>query len=118
MPVSVLDQSEDHDWKVYVSWNGATEIKNWVLEGASELTMANETGKLVETTKWRKLTRQPKLDYETVIDLQYHYPPWLRVVALDAAGNVLGWGESLNGTAVGQVRDASVAGVCQVCFLA
>ncbi|KAJ1332007.1 Arylsulfotransferase (ASST) [Microdochium nivale] len=102
LPVSVLDQSEDHDWKVYVSWNGATEIKDWVLEGASELTMTNETGKLVETTSWRKLTSQPKVDYETVIDLQYHYPPWLRAVALDAAGNVLGVGESLNGTAVGQ----------------
>ncbi|KXJ95031.1 ASST-domain-containing protein [Microdochium bolleyi] len=102
LPVSVLDQSEDREWKVYVSWNGATEIKDWVLEGANELTFVNKSGQMYESTSWKKLTSETKIDYETAIALQYHYPAWLRVVALDAAGNVLGVGESLNGTAVGQ----------------
>jgi len=102
IPVSVLDQSDDREWRVFVSWNGATEVKEWILEGAKNLTWSNETGTLVDTTEWKELTSKDKIDFETVIDLQYHYPAWLRVVAKDAGGNVLGAGEPLNGTAFGQ----------------
>ncbi|KAH8650081.1 ASST-domain-containing protein [Xylariales sp. PMI_506] len=74
------DVSENNT-SLYVSWNGATEVEEWALEGSS--------GPL-ETDKWTELDRVDRTGFETAIKLKLGYPKYLRAVGLDWEGNVLG----------------------------
>jgi hypothetical protein len=61
---------------VYVSWNGATEVRSWrVLVGASASTLRAEA-------------TVPKQGFETQITIAQQ--PYVAVQALDGAGRVLG----------------------------
>lgn len=65
------------DGVVYVSWNGATEVATWQLEGEKE--------------GWRVLAQVDKTGFETTIGMpRVEGYSSVRVSALDAKGDVLG----------------------------
>lgn len=70
------------DGKVYVSWNGATEVASWRLEGAED-PAANGVYHDIETVEKQGF----ESSFEIPEDLDYTF---LRVAALDADQNVLG----------------------------
>ncbi|KAI1343523.1 ASST-domain-containing protein [Xylariaceae sp. FL0016] len=88
-PAAVVGHDGYKRWSVYASWNGATEVARWVLQGA-EAMGAPEAG-------WRDLEIRTKVRFETGFELQTTYPPALRVVAMDAAGQQLGISQPLDG---------------------
>lgn len=74
--------------RVFVSWNGATQVAMWVLQGSPQ---ANDT----DTSSWTELARTPKLGFETGIDLSNNTAVaerYLRIMALDEDGQVLDYG--------------------------
>ncbi|RMZ76715.1 hypothetical protein DV737_g4715, partial [Chaetothyriales sp. CBS 132003] len=66
---------------VYVSWNGATEVRHWLVEEAiSENATSDE---------FREVKRVPKLGFETMvatIDIEH---PYIRLAAVDQEGRIL-----------------------------
>ncbi|KAF4120345.1 Arylsulfotransferase (ASST) [Geosmithia morbida] len=79
-PDAVLDPSEA---RLYVSWNGATEVASWALQGA------DWAG--VGSGPWADLAVEPRDGrFEVSFDLSSSMPEYLRAVALDSDGNVLG----------------------------
>lgn len=72
------------DDSIFVSWNGATEVKTWVLQHSTDFESDSQ-----ET--WTDITQVQKRGFETEIqfdeDLAHRY---LRVLALDVNGKVLG----------------------------
>ncbi|KAH8700903.1 ASST-domain-containing protein [Talaromyces proteolyticus] len=71
-----------HDHKIYVSWNGATEVADWVLEGAKTK---------MSTAEYHVIVSQPKDGFETVI-LVPENPSYrfIRARGLDRSGYFLG----------------------------
>jgi len=67
---------------VFVSWNGATEVKGWKLQQASESACADDDWEDVSTTQ--------KKGFETKLDVGDCELRFLRVVGLDTDGEVLG----------------------------
>ncbi|TEY45985.1 hypothetical protein BOTCAL_0324g00040 [Botryotinia calthae] len=65
---------------VYVSWNGATEVRKWVLEGAK--TDRGEGGE----EEFQMVAEVQKSEFETEILFQRKAWCWVRVVALDGEG--------------------------------
>lgn len=65
---------------VFVSWNGATEVVSWRLEGSEGLW----DGDFVA------IDQMPRSGFETGIILPAGAPAYLRIMALDARGVVLG----------------------------
>ena len=65
---------------LFVTWNGATEVAEWVLQGANE-----------DDESFADLDVLDKEFYEEIFDL-YHWSQYtyFRVAALDGEGNVLG----------------------------
>ncbi|KAJ6445423.1 arylsulfotransferase protein [Purpureocillium lavendulum] len=76
-------------WRAYTSWNGATEVAEWVLQGATA-----EDGNT--TTNWRALETVPKDGFETDFVLAADHPKYLRAVAMDGKGNALGTSKVLD----------------------
>lgn len=70
------------DNSIFVSWNGATEIAKWQLQSAGSADAAAE-----EFTTYEEL---PKVDFETVFAFDGVEDHFVRAVALDAGGSVLG----------------------------
>jgi len=69
--------------KVFVSWNGATEVDAWVLQGA-ELASAGEDDFI-------EFDHVAKVSFETVFELEEDMSgAFVRVLALDKEGRVLG----------------------------
>ncbi|KAJ9627262.1 hypothetical protein H2203_003724 [Taxawa tesnikishii (nom. ined.)] len=70
------------DGSVFVSWNGATEVKSWALLAGNESAGALNNG----TALWKNVTKD---GFETGVDVagQARY---VRAVALDNEGKVLG----------------------------
>jgi Arylsulfotransferase (ASST) len=69
----------------YVSWNGATEVKTWILQGSN----ADEPEKQTESVAF--LAAIPKTGFETTISIpERNTYTQLRVVGLDKSGNRLG----------------------------
>ncbi|KAK5114128.1 hypothetical protein LTR62_002698 [Meristemomyces frigidus] len=79
----------DDDVEVYVSWNGATEVRSWVLQCSETLL---EEGEVEDA--WADVVRVSKQGFETVIPLPDDPPRFMRVLALDEAGRKLDYGVS------------------------
>ncbi|KAI0868808.1 Arylsulfotransferase-domain-containing protein [Hypoxylon argillaceum] len=80
--------------RVYVSWNGATEVRRWVLQGAEweglQLGHGGEGGEGEGGEDgFVDLDDVPKAAFETALDVTDDMPRYLRVAALDGAGNVM-----------------------------
>ena len=74
-------------WRAWMSWNGATEVKTWFLQGANESDADEE--------HWSVLEQARKNGFETSIYLQSGHPRWFRVKAVDHWNNVLGISEPM-----------------------
>jgi hypothetical protein len=84
-----IDISDDED-EVYASWNGATEISEWVLQGST----SDDVG---DIASWEEIVRLPKDGFEAVFDLANEdLGPlrYLRALAIGPGGSVLPNGES------------------------
>jgi hypothetical protein len=84
------DEAADGDGqlRLWVSWNGATEVASWELQGAGRLDVKDDT-------YWRRLDAADKTSFETGFPLKVTYPRCVRVVALDKKGKVLGRSDPL-----------------------
>ncbi|KAF2143264.1 uncharacterized protein K452DRAFT_168393 [Aplosporella prunicola CBS 121167] len=71
--------------KVYVSWNGATEVKSWKLQGTDKV-KGNFTD--IDTIK--------KNGFEDAFSITGTYGDFLRVAALDSEGEVMAVSELMN----------------------
>lgn len=103
--VGEVDGSSSGDMKLYMSWNGATEVSKWLLEGFEN---NEEEEEEKETTKRRKrpsrtnhsknsvekISLVAKEGFETIYRISSktisHKTRFVRVVALDRDDNVLG----------------------------
>ncbi|KAH9812165.1 Arylsulfotransferase (ASST) [Teratosphaeria destructans] len=74
---------------VYVSWSGATEVREWLLQVSAEK-------RAVEDGRWTDVARVPKTGFETAIVLPTEWQGVrnLRVSALDKNGQLLKHGVS------------------------
>lgn len=77
-PEVVLRPSES---VLYVSWNGATEVDRWVLQGADWEGVGRDV--------YEDLDIQTKDGFESRFDLSGDYPQYVRIAALDKNGEVL-----------------------------
>ncbi|KAI1750526.1 Arylsulfotransferase-domain-containing protein [Xylaria castorea] len=75
------------DARVFVSWNGATEVERWVLQGAEWADLPSKTE--TETEGFVDLDDVRKESFETAFDIQDDMPRYLRVAAVDKDGHVL-----------------------------
>jgi hypothetical protein len=82
-----VDISDD-DVEVYVSWNGATEVEDWILQ-CSERKTSDELS-------WEDVVRVHKSGFETTITLpdDSGVPRYLRVIAVGQDGRRLDYGTS------------------------
>lgn len=72
------------DDAMFVSWNGATEVRKWVLQHSSHFSMK-------EATAWETIAEVEKHGFETEIEFEEDEAKrYLRVLALDANGKILG----------------------------
>ncbi|KAE8154206.1 ASST-domain-containing protein [Aspergillus avenaceus] len=72
-----------YQYEVAVSWNGATEVVTWALEGASSNSHKTESTKFV--------TAMPKSGFETIIPIpQDATHKYIRALALNSTGQVIG----------------------------
>lgn len=78
------------DGRLYVSWNGATEVDRWVLEGAR--------GPHAESYAFFTQETIYKQGFESSIEVTSDMMPWIRVTALDRKGNILGHSEVVGRT--------------------
>ena len=83
---------------LYVSWNGATEVHKWVLEGSEYQNMKD--GGL-----WKPLAGKTKESFETAFELDSGMDQYVRVAAIDRDGNVLKRSPILN-TNIGNSKGA------------
>ncbi|KAE8383070.1 ASST-domain-containing protein [Aspergillus bertholletiae] len=74
--------AEVHDDKVYVSWNGATEVVSWRLEvwNSDDLTQSS----------FGVVAQFEKTGFETEVEIPEDLGPLFRLAALDSKGDVLG----------------------------
>ncbi|KAI8950095.1 Arylsulfotransferase-domain-containing protein [Xylaria longipes] len=75
------------DARVFVSWNGATEVERWVLQGAEWADLRSKTE--AEAEGFVDLDDVRKVSFETAFDIQGDMPRYLRVAAVDKDGHVL-----------------------------
>lgn len=75
---------------VFASWNGATEVAHWRLEGAQYADASDEEFKAVETV--------PKKGFETPVNLVRSKSGFIRMVALNSDFEILGYTEVLDRT--------------------
>jgi hypothetical protein len=83
------------DTKAYVSWNGATEVKFWRLQGAEEVNAAEEDFVTIQ-----ELERD---GFETGFELDDVSELNIRIVALDAKRSVLAYSVVVSTTSPGTV---------------
>lgn len=74
------------DGVLYVSWNGATEVVAWVLQGAEWEGLVREGG-------FEDLAVQRKDGFEAGLEVADDMPRYLRVAAVDRDGAVLGYSQ-------------------------
>lgn len=72
---------------VYVSWNGATEVRRWVLQGAEWTDLQDST--TTTNAGFVDLEDVEKESFEAAFDVRSHMPRYLRVAAVDKGGKVL-----------------------------
>lgn len=73
---------------VFVSWNGATEVRAWRLQQANESACLDEA--------WEDVSTRQKTGFETKLNVGDCDLRFLRVVGLDTDGEVLGISETLD----------------------
>ncbi|KAL1306234.1 hypothetical protein AAFC00_004325 [Neodothiora populina] len=84
-PTAVLS-----DDAMYVSWNGATEVRAWVLQHSSQFMIQ-------DSDAWTDLVQVNKKGFETRIDFdEDDAMRYLRVAALDSDGRVLGYSRDVD----------------------
>lgn len=72
------------DDAMFVSWNGATEVRKWVLQHSSQFSMKKDAA-------WETIAEVEKHGFETEIEFEEDEAKrYLRVLALDANGKILG----------------------------
>ncbi|KAI1488896.1 Arylsulfotransferase-domain-containing protein [Biscogniauxia mediterranea] len=69
------------DGELFVSWNGATEVDRWVLQGAEWDDLEDE--------RFVELKARGKEEFETGFEIDNSMPQYLRVAALGRDGKVL-----------------------------
>lgn len=74
---------------VFVSWNGATEVRSWKLQTSEEHADMDDK-------KWTDIAETERTGFETKIEYHTDEASFLRVVALDKNGNVLGKSASID----------------------
>ncbi|KAI1343450.1 Arylsulfotransferase-domain-containing protein [Xylariaceae sp. FL0016] len=77
------------DGKMYVSWNGATQVQKWVLQGAQWDDLRRGELRAISNDSFVDLMEIERDGFETAIAMEHDMPPYLRVAAVDAHGNVL-----------------------------
>ncbi|KAF2495421.1 hypothetical protein BU16DRAFT_460908 [Lophium mytilinum] len=75
------------DGSAYVSWNGATEVHQWVVDNCDY-----EDG---EEESWRPVINAKKNGFETMIPLSKALGPYIRIAALDKAGRTISTTETV-----------------------
>ncbi|KAH0837053.1 hypothetical protein AYO21_04518 [Fonsecaea monophora] len=106
------------DKRVYVSWNGATEVDIWVLQGRVEVETEIQAG--VNATgddTFQDLTYVRKEKFETSFPVKADMPRYLRVAAVDRQGHVLGYTEVVDrrvGNAPSDVAYHFVISTCAI----
>ena len=100
-PSAAMRPSED---AMYVSWNGATEVRSWQLQvsksrglQAAKGAKSKASGTGAKDTFTNHGTAVKKTDFETRIDVPSD-AVFVRVAALDKDGNVLGYSETVSTT--------------------
>ncbi|KAF4619067.1 hypothetical protein G7Y89_g14780 [Cudoniella acicularis] len=86
--IAILPDDEGN-WKVYTSWNGATEVFAWILQGASDPEVAEDD--------WEDLESITKIGFETSFQIYELYPRYMRIVAVNKENLVLGMSNPLDG---------------------
>lgn len=98
------------DNSIFVSWNGATEVKTWILQQSEHYDMHDDT-------TWTDVARVEKRGFETEIEFDEDTTlRYLRVRALDVNGHVIGcsrgtdqgWSAGLT-SAIPKVLNSSLA---------
>ncbi|RDW92235.1 hypothetical protein BP5796_01629 [Coleophoma crateriformis] len=65
----------------FVSWNGATEVKRWILQGAVDPEVKDD--------QWTYVNDTAKTGFETSMELHEDCPRYIRCLALDSKNTVL-----------------------------
>ncbi|XXH02860.1 hypothetical protein Hte_009248 [Hypoxylon texense] len=81
-PSTAIRRNSSRNWNFYVSWNGATEVSKWILQGSDNITSTDE--------HWKELSRTKRTGFETAFGLHTSYPKYLRAVAMHSEGHMLG----------------------------
>ncbi|KAI1391911.1 ASST-domain-containing protein [Hypoxylon trugodes] len=87
-PSSALRRNSSRHWNFYVSWNGATEVSKWILQGAP--------GPNATDHVWKEVNRTDRLSFESAFELRKSYPRYLRAVAVHSKGHMLGVSEPVD----------------------
>jgi hypothetical protein len=82
--VCILHPNETDDAQLYVSWNGATEVAEWVLQSTDK----------TEGSEWKIVSSITKAGFETMFTLDKVDQPYVRVLGVDRNSNVLGTSEA------------------------
>jgi hypothetical protein len=69
---------------LFVSWNGATQVTHWVLEGTESLSGGEDE------IEWEKVETVSKEGFETQLVLEEGDPKYIRLVGVDSFGTALG----------------------------
>lgn len=96
LPDSTPDFELD-GYEAAVSWNGATEVHQWVVEGAevplprADSRSDESDSQAVSDTYFSAITKAKKTGFETIITIPFDaVQPYLRVRALDKKGLIIG----------------------------
>ena len=79
-------------WRAFASWNGATEVRRWVLQGAEG---PDDAG-----NEWSVLGGVVKVGFEAGFALRAGHPAFLRVQALGEGMNALGVSKVVNASRI------------------
>lgn len=80
-PDIAAEKSDSDDLTVWASWNGATDVREWVLLGSQKERDLNGAGKVI--------ARAARDGFETVLWVEKSGARYLRVVAIGAKGEIL-----------------------------
>ncbi|KAI0476261.1 Arylsulfotransferase-domain-containing protein [Xylariaceae sp. FL0804] len=95
-PAVFLKPSEG---RMYVSWNGATQVRSWRVQGAEWDDLKKKTKRRSDDAhvvddddeaRFEVVLNVPKDGFETIIEMDGAMPQYLRIAAVDADGEVLG----------------------------
>ena len=99
-----LVQEDAHGaWRAYVSWNGATEIGEWVLQEASAVDASEQA--------WTTVQTKMKEGFETVFTIKHGYEPYFRVKAIGKHDmGILGMTGVVHASGAGAIDPGEVRG--------